>query len=484
MKNNEILFQLTVGEFLALYLRFYYETQKFGELSKRLILGKGLPTLFGEKTEKLVRSLAYSFGQDLELQRLIFHQYLRDFGYIIENVRRRFEVLDCLMNGEKPEGENVPELFSECFRVCELIGKAGEYYLLCLSVRNRDNPRELIQIELYFDVQDKYSIDLNSLFNLLNKQAENARVLIEGYQYFWIKLPDLAGLLETAGVTFDRFIENLPLVGKWWFSSIQHVVNDHQKKDTLDNKENSESKEKQEADDSEWIKLYQKGELKIAEEYLVKKITETRERNERARLYNDLGYIRSNPKIGNENLGRKDLETAFDLHYHEISLTLLNLSYLDILNSDYNLAIGKIENALLLSLVPSEIEVSFLRILLPDYKLGFIKKCEQHPANIIEAAYINLAFATLNLDPHNKIKDAILILEEGLELFPNSFQLKRALARHFLNNQDFRSAKSIYSELVEDLQEISDDSICYEVNYFNSIMKRRIKKSNKKRRNK
>ena len=45
-------FQLSGGEFLSLYLRFFYETRKYGRLSKGLILGKGPPTPFGETTEK------------------------------------------------------------------------------------------------------------------------------------------------------------------------------------------------------------------------------------------------------------------------------------------------------------------------------------------------------------------------------------------------------------------------------------------------
>jgi hypothetical protein len=90
MPDDKDRYQLMGGEFVSLYLRFLYETRKYGELSKRLILGKGPPTPFGETTEKLVTSLAYHLGQSPELRRLIFHHSHRDFGDIIETVKQRF----------------------------------------------------------------------------------------------------------------------------------------------------------------------------------------------------------------------------------------------------------------------------------------------------------------------------------------------------------------------------------------------------------
>ena len=50
---------LAGDEFLSLYLRFWYEIRKHGELSRSLVLGKGIPTPFGEKTTKLIRFVTW-----------------------------------------------------------------------------------------------------------------------------------------------------------------------------------------------------------------------------------------------------------------------------------------------------------------------------------------------------------------------------------------------------------------------------------------
>ena len=330
MIDDKERYQLVGGEFISLYLRFFYETRKYGKLSRRLILGKGPPTPFGETTEKLVRSLAYHFGQTPELQSLVFHHYHRDFGDIIEKVKRRLSVLEQLRGGKKPEGKDLDELILQCFTTCELIRKEGNYYLLCLSVRNRDNPRQVIQVELYFDLDQNYVIDLVSLFKVLNQQAEDARVLIEGYSGFWVELPDLIGLLNAAGIVFEDLLKSVPLSLKWHLTSIQHLIKDQEKTEGKVSENTQDPETETENEDARWIELYAKGEEEEAERYLIQRLAQTEERSERARLYNDLGYIRCGNKLKKYNLGRKDLETAFDLHYTGLLVTLLNLSYLRI----------------------------------------------------------------------------------------------------------------------------------------------------------
>jgi tetratricopeptide (TPR) repeat protein len=465
MSGDEERCQVMGGEFVSLYLRFFYETRKYGQLSRNLILGKGPPTLFGETTEKLVRSLAYHFGQSPELQSLVFHHFHRDFGDIIDKVKRRFAVLEQLRNGQKPQGKDLDELIPQCFTTCELIGKEGSYFLLCLSVRNRDNPREIIQVELYFDLQQDYAIDLESAFKVVNQQAEDARVLIEGYSGFWVKLPNLMGLLKGAGIIFEDLLKRVPLKVKWHLSSIQHLV-----KTTKEVKDSKDDTDKEVMD---WVELYGKGEEEKAEKSLILKLSETEERCKRARLYNDLGYIRCGDKLKNCSVGRKDLETAFDLHYYGLTVTLLNLSYLDIDEENYDKAIEKIESVLLLSISPAQTKAAYLRLRLPENHLGFRVKCEQHPVNVIEAAYINLTYAMLKSKGYDQALD---VLEEGLELFPSSIPIKHTRARLYIHKKRVDLALPIYREISQ--SRLTEKYIEFEVKYF----KRHIGGSRRKKR--
>ena len=469
MVDDPKRYLLAGGEFLALYLRFFYETRKYGELSRKLILTKGPPTPFGETTEKLVRSLAYSLGQAPELQNLVFHQYHRDFGDIIGTVKRRFSILQDLRNGKKGPGEDESAIVSDCFRICELIGKEGTYYLLCLSVRSRDNPRELIQIELYFDLSSDREIDLKSLFNLLNRQAEDARVLIDGYSAFWVELPNLAGLLRSIGTTPADLMQRLPLVSTWWLTSIQHAI--HSRDQTKKSKHEADEYEKH-----KWISLHRKEEVDQAEKCVIEMLGQTESRKRRARLYNDLGYIRFGAKLGKNSLARKDLETAVDLHYSSLPVTLSNLSCLDIYEEKYQQAIERIEIALLLCLSPLEYEVGFLRLMLPKYQLGFKVKWEQFPANVIEASYINLAYGLLKSRTY---EEALQTLQEGCELFPSSVRLKHALARLYLFKKRADLANPIILELSE-LPSLPDRGIEAEVRRISSRISKRTKKKKTK----
>jgi len=469
MIDDKERYQLAGGEFLSLYLRFFYETRKYGRLEKKLILGKGPPTPFGEKTEKLVKSLAYHFGQPIELQSLIFHHYHRDFGNILEEIRERFLVLEKLRADEKFKSEDPKELVLECLNLCELIGKEGSYYLLCLSVRNRDNPRQIIQVELYFDLEQNYVFDLESIFNLLNQQAEDARVLIEGYYGFWVYMPDLRSLLDACGLVFEDVLAKLPLVAKWQLSSIDYLVKE---------KDNADSKD-DEFDDGKpkWVELYSKGEVKESEEYLIQQLTQTTERRKQSWLYNDLGYIRSGDKLKKYDLSRKDLETAFDLHYSNLPLTLLNLSYMDLIEEEYGKSIEKIEAALLLTLSPSQSSAAYLRLRLPENNIGFRLKYEQHPANIIEAAYINLAYATLKLEGYDK---AFEVLQEGTELIPSSIRIKHAIARLYIYQKRVDLSTPIYAEISQST--IKDRYLEFELKYFQRHIKGRRKRKTKKKR--
>jgi tetratricopeptide (TPR) repeat protein len=451
---------LAGGEFVSMYLRFWHEVRRYGKLSRGLVLGKGPPTPFGEKSEKLAQSLSYVLGESPKLGRFIFHPYYRDEGDIIGSIKRRFSMLAKLVAGERPDGEDMLGLLGECFNVCEMVGKAGAFYLLCLSLRNLENPREVMQVELYFDAAQMRTIDLLSLFNLMNQQAYDARVLIERYDGFLIELPDLASLLKAVGVpSLDVLLAQIGVVERWRLTSIQHLV---QSGKTTTGVEHASDRDEDGEESGRWIALYAKGDESGAEEYLVKKLEETRERHVQAKLYNDLGYMRCGPKLKNDPLARRNLETALDLHYLQLPLTLLNLSYIDIdegKQDKYETAIKRIEEALLLTFSRLEIEASYLRLRLPENHLGFREKWEQHPANVIEASYINLAYALLKSKGYQEAFD---VLQEGLSLIPSSIRLSHALARLYLFKKNAALAKPIYEELSQ--KSLPDKGIELEIN--------------------
>lgn len=465
---------LSGGEFVALYLRFLHEVLNYGRLSRKLILGKGPATPFGEKAEKLVRSFSYTFGQAPELQQFIFHEYHRDYGDIIGKVKRRFSMLADLIDGKKPGDKDALETLLECFSVCELIGREANFYLVCLSVRNLNKPRELIQVELYFDISQGAIIDLTSLFRLLNEQAVDAKVLIEGYDAFWVKLPDLPGLLNTmGGATIDELMRVLPMVGQWRLASVQHYLRTQE-----DESRRRQEQERDEEAPYKWITLYGKGDEEAAENYINKKLEETDDRQMRARLYNDRGYIRCGAKLKKFDLARKDLETAIDLHFSSLQLSLSDISILDLDEEDYNAAIRRIEAALFLTLSREEIEASYLRLRLPENHLNFRVKWEQHPANLIEASHINLAYAFLKSKGYQEAYD---VLQEGLALIPSSVRLKHALGRLYLFRKRADLAIPIYKELSE-MSSLPDEGIALEIRMLGRrVMTTGAKKSQKQR---
>jgi tetratricopeptide (TPR) repeat protein len=444
MSSGSEKYMIAGGEFISLYLRFFYEIRKYGKLSKKLVLRQGPATPFSEKCAKLVSSVYFTLGHTAELRNSIFHSYQRDYGDIVGTVIRRFSVLSELRNGKHPEANDLAEVLNECLGICELIGKPGKYYLLCLSVRNLDNPRELMQIELYFDSKIPLIVDLTSLVNVLNKQAEDARVLIEGFGDTSVELPDLAGLLkEVGGTTIEEVMSTLTPVDAWRMGSIQHEIRSREENKGPEDEDEASEEEK---DWGKWVKLYGTGDELGAEEFLNKKMESTGDRIKRARMYNDRGYIRASDKLKKNDLARRDLETSLDLHHKHLETTLLNLSCLDIDKGDYEQAVRRIEEALLISLSRIEVSVAYLRLRLPENHLGFVVRLEQHPANILEASYINLGYTMLKWKGY---EEALKTFEEGLGLMPSSIRLKHALGRLYLHKMRADLADPIYRELAQ-----------------------------------
>jgi mannose/cellobiose epimerase-like protein (N-acyl-D-glucosamine 2-epimerase family) len=107
---------------------------------------------------------------------------------------------------------------------------------------------------------------------------------------------------------------------------------------------------------------------------------------------------------------------------------------------------------------------SYLRLrLLPGHRF-FTKreKWEQHPANVLEAAYVNLAYASAHKCGYDAAREA---LEESLELMPSSVHLRHALARLHLWKRRADLANPLYQELAE-MPIINDISIANEVKNF------------------
>ena len=81
---------LAGDEFLALYLRFWYEIRKHGQLSRSLVLGKGPATPFGEKTEKLIRFIAWELKRRPAIVKNTFSAYDAANEDPVEAVKVRF----------------------------------------------------------------------------------------------------------------------------------------------------------------------------------------------------------------------------------------------------------------------------------------------------------------------------------------------------------------------------------------------------------
>jgi len=310
---------------------------------------------------------------------------------------------------------------------------------------------------MYFDPLVIITILSPETRRILVEQSHEAKILLEDLNDIHVPhLPKLSDFLRVLGApSIDQFLEEADTVERWRIASVQRLVAANRKVSSLD--ANGKQEESQDEDDK-WIELYAKGHVPESEQILNDRISKTTDRTELAHYYNDRGYIRySLKKVEAE----KDLETALSLHFHHLTLTLLNLSIVDIDKGNYPAAIQKIEDALFLTLNRSNIEAGYLRLRLPRSQMDQIERCEQRPANCLEASYINLAYALLKM---RKPGEAIETLQEGLALLHNSARLKHALARLHLCEKHWALADSMYletSELMIDDQIIKNEVEAY-----------------------
>jgi len=161
---------------------------------------------------------------------------------------------------------------------------------------------------------------------------------------------------------------------------------------------------------------------------------------------------------------------AVDLHHQALALTLLNLSIIAIDSQDYVQAIEKIEGCLINNAWTENMRASYLRLRLLPGHLIFSKRenWEQHPANVLEAAYVNLAYARAQLSGYDAARD---VLEESLEIMPTSVHLRHALARLHLWRRRADLASTLYRELDE--MPITDMGLVHEIK---SYLRRRPRK--------
>ncbi|MFC2122681.1 hypothetical protein ACFLRP_03245 [Bacteroidota bacterium] len=441
---------LAGDEFLYLYLRFQYEMRKFGELSRRLKLGRAPNTAFSEKVDKLTKSLAFELGRYPRIE-VVSHinQYI-DPAEIRRRLIRRFEVLTSILQGKSPkdlklEKEEFIEIMGDCTQVCELVEKSGPHHLVSILVRNGQNVNELIHVEMYFDPEIFVTLVSSDTEKVLKRQADLAKVWIEGFDDLKLAtLPTLTELLVSVGSTVEDLLDNLDDVSCWRIGSVQHIVSGENDKT---GKKDEPDSEQEYGVDEDWLRRYDSGDEKGAIDILDEKISKYGvggSTQKLARYYNDRGYIKSTTKVDRLDEAENDLNRAISLFNIHLSLSILNLAVIYIDQKEYEKAINIISEVLFLATSREYIMAAYLKLRVVPCTLAPISKLEQHPANVIEAAYINLAYAQFY---YKKVVDAISTIDEALALLPESFRLKHAKARILLADKKAYLADDIFLDL-------------------------------------
>ena len=455
MSDDPGKYILEGDEFLALYLRFWYEIRKHGQLSRSLVLGKGPATPFGEKTEKLVRFVVWELKRNPAFVQNIFSRQDHGYGDRIDAVKARHSALGDIVDGNLVRLAENERALNELFRTCELVSRPGLHDLLCLSVRNLDNPRETMVIELYFDTAEEPLVVHDSLLRALRQHTDDSRLLIEGFENFTVELLTLNGLLEAIGAPgLEELMQQFDTISRWRFSSVQRRIGGG---DVSQGESDDQSASTEEEQSAEWITLYENGQLVEAEKYATRILSSETDRRKRARLYNDLGYIRYGLQKSDE--AKRDLQTALDLHFAHLPLTLSNLGVAFLDEGNYKQAMACIQDAIFLTLGVEYVSAGHLRLRLPTGYRATQANWEQHPANVLEASYINLSFALLQSGSTDEARE---VLDEGLDLMPSSVRLKQAMARLQLSLKRVDLAEPIYREIAE--QPIPDPALANEIN--------------------
>ena len=269
---------LAGDEFLALYLRFWYEIRKHGRLSRSLVLGKGQPTPFGERIEKLVRFFCWELGRRPSIVINTFNAHDQGSDEQIAAVMARFEALESLQAGKPFEPSENLEILAKWFSTCELVSKPGQYYMVYFFARNLQNPRDTVGIELYFYLEDEPLLITDKTLFSLRQRAEDCKVLVEGWKHFAVKLPSLNGLLDTmGGPGVDELMTGMSTLARWHLSSVQHAVGTGGYA-----KDINEAESKEEETFGEWYDQYIGGDAGKAEESLNRHLANETDRRRNA----------------------------------------------------------------------------------------------------------------------------------------------------------------------------------------------------------
>ena len=455
MEEDPHKYTLAGDEFLSLYLRFWYEVSKQGNLSRSLVLGKGPATSFGEKTEKLVRFVTWQLRRRPAIVMRTFSHHDLGIEDRVEAVKAWFGSLQDLLGGTPVNLEQKLSVLYEWFSTCELVRRPGLHHLLCLTVRNLENPRETMGIELYFDSAEIPLIIEASTLKALRQHAEDARILVDGWDNLTVNLPSLNGLLEAiGGPRLEEYLEQVGTLERWRIASVQHHVGSA---DEDQEAKTSEPDTDNEEEANDWIKLYEDDKLSDAEGRISQLLSTENKRHRSARLYNDRGYIRYGLQKNEE--AKRDLQRALDLHCYHLPLTLSNLAVVELDEGNIEEAISYIREAIFLTLSAEDVSAGYLRLRFPTGPRATRGHWEQHPANVLEASYVNLSFALLQ---SGSSQEASEVLEEGLALMPSSVRLRHAFARLHLSLQRVDLAEPFYREIAG--QPISDSALSREIN--------------------
>lgn len=386
MRNDSSACKLQGDEYLALYLRFWHELRKYEKIRKTLQLGDQVPTAFTQAVQKMVTALQWELGGTLDAVKTEFDTTDRTHEEFARRLSQRLAMLQELLSGKMPDVKEQFPILADLVGTCQMLAGEKPYDLFYMSVKNLTNPREAMRVELYVE-NAKPSSGSPEAMARIQRQAEQARLLIEGYGAEKVTIPGIRVLLEknTPGFKWEEFLAGLPVVDSWRVQAIEQLVSSRDSRE-LGNKQPTNDK-----DEAPWIKTYAQGDINGAIQAARQRLAQVETRLEQARIYNDLGYL----EYAKHNLdqARVELDRAYQLHNTGLCLTLSNQAVVAIDAHKIDEARQKIRDALLVTYSRDQIDAGYLMLRLLPSPVFSRTRFEQSPANTIEAAYVNLAFS-------------------------------------------------------------------------------------------